>query len=152
MPEYQSRRLRVGRWSEVGRTYLITTATLDRWRVFEQWSAGCECARVLHDIPHNVVPVTSVAWIIMPDHVHWLFVLEGERLDAVVRRFKSLAARAVNLAVGHRGPLWHPGFHDRAVRKEEDLRRLARYVIANPVRAGLCRRVGDYPFWDAAWL
>jgi hypothetical protein len=35
---------------------------------------------------------------------------------------------------------------------EEDLAQIARYVVLNPVRAGLVRRVGDYPHWDAAWL
>jgi hypothetical protein len=29
---------------------------------------------------------------------------------------------------------------------------VARYVVMNPVRAGLVSRVGDYPFWDAAWI
>ncbi|NJC47919.1 UNVERIFIED_ORG: hypothetical protein GGR78_001170 [Xanthomonas campestris] len=29
---------------------------------------------------------------------------------------------------------------------------MARYLIANPLRAELVERVGDYPFWDAIWL
>jgi hypothetical protein len=28
----------------------------------------------------------------------------------------------------------------------------ARYIVANPLRAGLTRRLGDYPLWDAIWL
>ena len=43
-------------------------------------------------------------------------------------------------------------FHDHALRANEDLRQAARYVIANPIRAGLVRRVGDYPFWNAIWV
>ncbi|MBB4592801.1 hypothetical protein FHR61_000481 [Xanthomonas arboricola] len=42
--------------------------------------------------------------------------------------------------------------HDRALRKDDDLRIVARYLIANPLRAGMVERVGDYPFWDAIWL
>jgi hypothetical protein len=38
------------------------------------------------------------------------------------------------------------------VRAEEDLRDAARYIVANPVRAGLCTHVKDYPLWDAVWL
>jgi len=38
------------------------------------------------------------------------------------------------------------------MRKEEDLQALARYIVANPLRAGLVKRVGDYPHWDAMWL
>ncbi|MEQ7866160.1 transposase, partial [Xanthomonas sp. WHRI 8393] len=41
--------------------------------------------------------------------------------------------------------------HARIVGKD-DLRLAARYLIANPLRAGLVERVGDYPFWDAIWL
>ncbi|MFB6261862.1 MAG: transposase, partial [Thiohalorhabdaceae bacterium] len=49
-------------------------------------------------------------------------------------------------------PVWQPGFHDRAIRREEDLEAVARYVVANPLRAGLVDRIADYPHWDAAWL
>ncbi len=41
---------------------------------------------------------------------------------------------------------------DHALRKDEDLVHLARYVVANPVRAGLVERLGDYPLWDAQWV
>ena len=34
----------------------------------------------------------------------------------------------------------------------EDLVGVARYIVANPVRAGLVNRVGEYPYWDAVWL
>jgi hypothetical protein len=29
---------------------------------------------------------------------------------------------------------------------------VARYIVANPLRAGLVSRVGHYPFWNAVWL
>jgi hypothetical protein len=32
------------------------------------------------------------------------------------------------------------------------LRDIARYIIANPLRAGLAESIGDYPHWDAIWL
>jgi hypothetical protein len=38
------------------------------------------------------------------------------------------------------------------VRKEDDLRELARYIVLNPVRAELVSKLGDYPHWDAIWL
>ncbi|MEE4463301.1 IS200/IS605 family transposase, partial [Azotobacter chroococcum] len=43
-------------------------------------------------------------------------------------------------------------YHDRAARSVDDLRAMARYIVANPVRAGIVETVGDYPLWDAAWL
>jgi putative transposase len=29
---------------------------------------------------------------------------------------------------------------------------IARYIVANPLRAGLVAKVGDYALWDACWL
>jgi len=48
--------------------------------------------------------------------------------------------------------VWQRGFHDHAVRREENLRALARYIIANPLRAGLTRSPAEYSFWDCVWL
>jgi len=56
------------------------------------------------------------------------------------------------LRLGRQGTLWESGFYDRALRSEQDILPAARYIVMNPVRAGLCKRVGDYPFWDAVWL
>jgi len=148
---YRGHRLRIGRCSEPGRAYLITTVTRDRQPVLRDWHAARACARVLHDAPGDT-PISPLAWVIMPDHVHWLFVLEAGALSSTVRRFKSRSAHAVNGALGRSGRVWQAGYHDRAVRREEDLRELGRYVVANPLRAGLCRHVCEYPFWDAVWL
>lgn len=90
--------------------------------------------------------------MVMPDHLHWLFELQARDLSAVVASVKRFSARNVNDLLGISGALWQPGFHDHALRREEELRNVARYVVMNPVRAGLVRSVRDYPLWDAAWL
>jgi len=38
--------------------------------------------------------------------------------------------------------------YDRAARKNEDVRQIARYIVANQLRAGLVRNIGDFPHWD----
>jgi REP element-mobilizing transposase RayT len=69
-----------------------------------------------------------------------------------MRRVKSGSALAIMRAGQSPLRVWQKGYHDRAVRREDDLQSIARYVVANPLRAGLVRRVGDYPLWDAVWL
>ena len=61
---------------------------------------------------------------------------------------------AFNVSGGNasRASLWQAGFHDRAIRSDEDLLVVARYVVANPLRAKLVDRLGDYPFWNSVWL
>lgn len=89
----------------------------------------------------------------MPDHWHGLLQLGAkENLSRSVGRAKASATRTRKSLGTNTQPLWAPGFHDHALRSEERLRDIARYIIANPLRAGLVKRIGDYPFWDVAWL
>ena len=138
--------LRVGRYSESGRIYLITTATIGRRPVFEDFA----CARcVVREMRHLAEQggVASLAWVVMPDHLHWLLQL-GEHADLsdTIRALKGRSAHRLG------GPLWQRASHDRALREEDDLLAAARYIVANPLRAGLVSRIGDYPHWDAIWL
>lgn len=101
---------------------------------------------------HELGLVDSLAWVIMPDHIHWLFELKQKTLPDVVRRMKSRSTLTINRRRQSKERVWQPGYYDRAVRAEDDVRKMARYIIANPLRAGLVAQVGDYSLWDAAWL
>lgn len=150
--EHGHHALRKGRVSIANGIYLITTTTLDRQKLFADFGAGCAAARCFEDA-RLLGDAKMLAWVLMPDHWHGLLQLgERDELSAVVRRLKSASAQQVNRALGRRGAVWAAAFHDHALRSEEDLQGMARYVVANPLRAGLVARVGDYPFWNAVWL
>ncbi len=145
--------LRKGRYSKAQQIYFVTTVLADRGqRYFADYACGrCVVAemRALHDDG----TVYSLAWVVMPDHVHRLFQLgEHGDLSAAVKRFKACSARRVNAHLNRRGALWQKSFYDRAVRREESVKDVARYIIGNPLRAGLVTHIGDYPLWDAIWL
>ncbi|MDT3721913.1 REP-associated tyrosine transposase [Pseudomonas oryzihabitans] len=144
--------LRRGRVSLPGQLYLLTTTTIERQTIFADFQIAWAAARTFHD-PRLLSDAKLLAWVLMPDHVHWLLAL-GQRftLDELVLRLKSASARRVNAVRKAQGAIWAPAYHDHALRAEEDVQGVARYIVANPVRAGLVRRVGDYPFWDAVWL
>ncbi len=61
-------RLRAGRFSEVGRPYLITVSCHQRQRVFDSFQAGRCFAQAIADLNHDADPW---CWVAMPDHVHW---------------------------------------------------------------------------------
>jgi len=141
-----SRNLRRGRVSQTGQIYLLTMISLDRFPVFADFFVARRVVRVMHE-PSVVSAVETLAFVVMPDHVHWMAQLrDGASLGDVVRRFKA----RVSIVLGSR--VWQRGFHDHALRSDEDVPGIARYVVANPVRAGLVGRVGDYAHWDAVWL
>lgn len=78
--------------------------------------------------------------------------LDHGGLARLVKHLKARSAQAINREHAVQGRVWQPGYHDRAVRQEDDLRALARYMVTNPLRAGLARSVADYSHWDAIWL
>lgn len=144
--------LRQGRVSIPGTAYLLTTVTADRQTLFGDFDCARCAIRELRRLDEQQ-RCTTMAWVLMPDHLHWLMTLhEGARLAELMRDFKGRSARAINRMRKLSGPVWQRAFHDHAVRDDEDVRRIARYIAANPLRAGLVKDIGQYPHWDAIWL
>ncbi|NOQ90256.1 MAG: transposase [Gammaproteobacteria bacterium] len=145
--------LRKGRISIPEQIYLITTVTQNRQPIFTDF----HCARtVIHSLKHTeqLHRATSLSFIVMPDHLHWLLSLQDKyTLPQVISNIKRRSAYRINQHLNKTGsPVWQHGFHDYALREEDEIKDVARYIVANPLRAGLVDKIGDYPFWDAVWL
>lgn len=92
------RALRKGRVSLPNQLYLITATTLDRQCFFHEFYAGCAAARCFED--NSILgDALMLAWVLMPDHAHWLIGLgKQDNLSLVVNRLKSSSARLANRA------------------------------------------------------
>ena len=138
--------LRKGRVSLPGQVYHVTAITFERQPVFSDLRSARVLISALREAQARSEAAT-LAFVVMPDHMHWLLQLgEDASLSAVVGAVKAVTAHGLGKRI------WQSGFHDHALRQEEDLAKLARYIVANPLRAGLVQRVGDYSHWDAVWL
>ncbi len=86
------------------------------------------------------------AYCPMPDHLHVLCspAEEGRSVITFMHDFKGRSTR-LGWDHGIRGKLWQKGYYDHIVRREESLRKIAEYILANPVRKGL---VGDYTAYE----
>jgi putative transposase len=151
LPIYKGKNLRKGRYSESGRPYLITTVTHNRLPLFADFTAGRLLAKELQAMLADGIG-DSLAWVIMPDHLHWLVIPRQASLAQIIQRVKARSALAINRCNRTSGVVWQKGYHDHALRSDEDMVAVARYIIANPIRAGICKSVGEYPLWDATWL
>ncbi|HET6629889.1 MAG TPA: transposase [Woeseiaceae bacterium] len=147
-----TRKLRRARCSQRNQIYHLTAATQGRKRVFTDLAAG---RTIVQSLRHEaeIGRCETLCFVLMPDHLHWLMQLKtGESISRIVNDVKGHSARRLNQILAQRGRIWQKGFHDHAMRTDEDVVATARYIIANPVRAGLVARVGDYPLWDAVWV
>ena len=148
----QQNRLRVGRHSQAGRAYHVTFATHRRKPVFRDFRAA---RQMIHHLKFATESdwASTFAFVVMPDHVHWLFALgETKTLGGLMQSVKGFSSRRLVQHGVARSPVWQPGYVDHAIRKDEDLVAVSRYIVANPIRAGICDEIGDYPHWDAVWL
>ena len=150
---YHARDLRKGCHSFTGQIYLVTTVTHRRQPLLDDLYTGRHIVTALCTSDREG-STRTLAFVVMLDHLHWLFELGGcKPLSQVVADVKRRSAWRINEVAGHIGrPVWQRGFHDRALRREESIRDAARYIVANPLRAGLVRTIGDYSLWDAMWL
>lgn len=132
--------------------YFVTFATHERNRWFSDASAATVAARAIHDA-RLWQDAALLAWVLMPDHWYGLVQLgEAETLSQVIGRLKCNVSRQVRRHRPCSGPVWARAFHDRALRSDDDLLDAARYLVMNPVRAGLVQKIADYPYWNAIWL
>lgn len=145
--------LRRGRISIPGHCYFVTTVCHERRRLFSSWLLASAFCRKFHEA-EMWKDSLLLCWVLMPDHLHFMVELgESEDLPSLMRRVKSVTSRTVKAeARQFEGPVWMRGYHERLMRDGLNREAAARYIIANPVRAGLVQRCGEYPYWDAIWM
>jgi putative transposase len=87
-----------------------------------------------------------LAYCFMPDHLHLL--VEGRSDACDCRRFiksaKQLSGYYFAKEFGHK--LWQRYGFERVLRDDEATLVVVRYILRNPLRAGLVADVCDYPF------
>ncbi len=144
--------LRAGHDAERDRIHLLATATYARAPLFHDVRLGRAVVTTLR-LHHEHGFAASLAFVVMPDHLHWLVALAPSvHPNRLMHSVKTASAHRVNALRGRRGRVWQRGYRDRALRPEEDVVGIARGLVAHPLRARVVRRIGDHPLWDAVWL
>jgi REP-associated tyrosine transposase len=99
-PSHES--LRVGRFSESGLCYFITTVVRHRTLLFE----NSELAGVVMDSLmwlDRKKRMSLVCAVVMPDHLHFVAYLEASTLSGVMHSLKSFTANQINKLLGREG-------------------------------------------------
>jgi putative transposase len=102
-------------------------------------------------------PFTIDAIVILPDHLHTLWILpEGDhdyssRWSRIKRYFSigSVGAHALQSPSRSRKrekPVWQRRFWEHVIRDENDWRRHMDYIHYNPVKHGHVRMPGEWPY------
>ncbi|HEY3093456.1 MAG TPA: transposase [Vicinamibacterales bacterium] len=125
--------------------YFLTICTFGRFPVFVDDTAVAlvmvELTRTADDVPFSVI-----AYCFMPDHLHVL--VEGTHPAADFREFVRIFKQrsAFQWRQQHGTVLWQRSYFEHVLREDEAMVGVARYLLENPVRAGIVERPEDYPY------
>jgi len=96
--------------------------------------------------------VSFLTWCLMSNHVHLIAVPDRETsLARGIGEAHRRYTRYVNFREGCRGYLFQGRFHSFPL-EGSYLLAAVRYVLRNPVRAGITKRPWDYPWSSAKWF
>jgi putative transposase len=88
---------------------------------------------------------------IMPNHVHVLVTLLVNSLPlyAILQKHKRYSAWQCNKLLNRTGSFWHKESYDHLVRNAESFNRIIKYILNNPVKAGL---INSWLEWGGNYL
>ena len=125
--------------------YFITICTQDRQRVLEIPALHTALLETWRTLPHRFPTIKLDEFVIMPDHLHCIFWLDGTAKDAptlgrVVGAFKSLITVAwrdhhESSGVQCDRHLWQRDYYEHVIRNEDDLNLTREYILNNPLEA-----------------
>jgi len=128
--------------------FFITTCTEDRMNIL----ANPEVAAILVEewkTTHARHRWHIGRYVIMPNHVHFFCTPENEAddLSVFMKFWKEWTSKKIKKTCNIiEGSVWQKEFFDHLLRSEESYAEKWDYVLNNPVRAGLVKEVGEWPW------
>ncbi len=130
--------------------FSITVCTWQRAPLFENPAYATTLTKSLHQ-GLFAERTKLFAYCLMPDHLHLLISPYTDSLSNLMGRWKSFIAYQL-MRKGLKEKCWQRSFYDHALRKKEDIKSTAQYIINNPVRAGLVNQWQDYTHSWHRWM
>jgi putative transposase len=125
--------------------YSLTFCTNRRREIFTNADVvGLAFEQILRSTGENQFAV--ITYCFMPDHLHLLVEGLSESSDCKTMIARAKQYSAYHFAQHHGSRLWQRYPFEHVLRDDESTLVVARYILENPVRAGLVSRVEDYPF------
>ena len=113
----------------------FTLCIRDRRTLFVNACIVRAFADILQEVAEN--RIFNVVFCFMPDHAHLIFLGISDDSDLILGLEEFKQETGHWLGANYPGFTWQKSFYDRIIRNTEELAATVRYVLANPVRAGL---------------
>jgi REP element-mobilizing transposase RayT len=89
---------------------------------------------------------TLHAYSLLPNHYHLIVETSRSDLSSGMQKLNGRYAQRFNQRYDRVGHVFQNRFKSYVIDSEEHYERAVAYVLANPVEAGLCERIEDWPW------
>jgi putative transposase len=131
------------------RTFFLTTSTWGRQKLLQT----DRMAELLVDLIFRYRDQHRFEvheFVVMPDHLHLLLTIGAEMtIERAAQYIKGGFSYRVSRDLGLKCEIWQRGFSEIRILTAGEYAVRARYILANPVRAGLASTPQDYKFSSA---
>jgi REP element-mobilizing transposase RayT len=86
------------------------------------------------------------AYCLMTNHYHLLIEIRDANLSVGMQELNSRYAQLFDERHGHAGHVFERRFYSELIESDWHFLAAARYIVLNPVRAGLCATPGEWPW------
>jgi REP element-mobilizing transposase RayT len=125
-------------------------ALMDSGEYGEKYLKINECAEIVKTTLHYAdgKDYKLICYCIMPNHFHLVFELlpNNKGISKIMQSIKRISARDCNKILIRSGAFWQDESFDRWVRDEKELYFVIRYILLNPVNAGLVDNWRDWKY------
>ena len=129
--------------------YHVINRGIDRHILFEEPADYQYFLKILERFSREL-SVTVVAYCLMSNHVHLLLNSKPETLSLFMKKLQISYAYFFNAKYERQGHLFQDRFQSEPIEDERYLLTVLRYVLNNPVKAGIAFPE-EYP-WSSFWL
>ena len=125
--------------------YFVTTTFAD-WEKYGEISGVYEVIADSLKFYSIKYKAKIVGFVFMPSHIHFLIIIDGNKLSHLMRDFKKYTSQKSIKELGvNRGKRWKSRYDRVAVYTEKVFRTKLDYIHKNPVRANL---VSNMEYWN----
>ncbi|NOX65046.1 MAG: hypothetical protein GXO85_04420 [Chlorobi bacterium] len=143
---------------------------LDDCKYGHKWLGENRIAQIVNDALHyyDGKRYDLISFTIMPNHIHLVLFPIVERkssfaqskgkdidsqnesgdsfyiLSKIMQDIKKYTSREANKILKRKGKFWQHESYDHVVRDQKELRRIVKYILNNPVKAGLCEDIDEW--------
>jgi len=128
--------------------YHVMLRGINRQQIFLDEEDNRHFLKVLWQC-REVSGFTLMAYCLMGNHVHLLLQAGREPLEQVMKRIGTRYAMWYNSKYERIGHLFQDRYKSEAVKDDAYFVTVLRYILNNPVKAGLCVKATDYPLSSA---